>query len=327
MLSRVADSIYWMTRYIERAENLARFIDVTQYFTLDQPDEGADHWQPLIQVTGDESTFLQRHQNYSAESVIHFLTFDRRYANSILSSLTAARENARSVREAISSEIWEHLNDFYHGVLAAETQFQEDVRSFARYGTADNLFDWIKRNSLISAGLLDSTMSHGIGWHFANLGRLLERADKTSRILDVKYFTLLPSLDLVGTTTDDLQWSELLRSVSAFEMYRKQYQTITVPRVIQFLVLDNRFPRAVRYCLEESLVSLQAIGNPELIRSADLPPINRAEEELSSLCRELSCLSAEDILNLGLHQFVDHLQRRLNDVGDRVYTQFLLIGP
>jgi uncharacterized alpha-E superfamily protein len=170
-------------------------------------------------------------------------------------------------------------------------------------------------------------MSHGTGWHFANLGRLLERADKTSRILDVKYFTLLPSLEWVGTTTDDLQWSELLRSVSAFEMYRKEYQTITAPRVIQFLILDHMFPRAVRYCLEEALVSLRAIGNQGLKQPADGPPVNRAEEELTRLCRELEKLDSAEILQQGLHQFVDHLQRRLNDVGDRVYTQFLLIGP
>jgi len=327
MLSRVADSIYWMARYVERAENLARFIDVTQYFSLDQPYDAANHWQPLIQVTGDEELYAEHYEQYDAESVIHFLTFERRYPNSILASLTAARENARSVREAISSEVWEHLNDFYHGVLTAEQQFQDDVRAFARYGSADNLFDWIKRNSLISAGLLDSTMSHGTGWHFANLGRLLERADKTSRILDVKYFTLLPSLDWVGTTIDDLQWSELLRSVSAFEMYRKQYQTITVPRIIQFLILDDLFPRSVRYCLQEALVSLKAIGNQGHPCELQDPSRNRAEEELAGLCRELTSTTADEIMGRGMHQFVDHLQQRLNDVGDRVYTQFLLIGP
>ncbi len=327
MLSRVADSIYWMARYIERAENLARFIDVTQYFSLDQPNDSINHWKPLIQVTGDDAAFLKRHDTYSPEAVVHFLTFDREYPHSILASLTAARENARSVREAISSEVWEHLNDFYHGVRNAEQTFQDDVRAFARYGTADNLFDWIKRNSLISAGLIDSTMSRGIGWHFANLGRLLERADKTSRILDVKYFTLLPSLEHVGTTLDDLQWSELLRSVSAFEMYRKQYQTITVPRVIQFLVLDETFPRAVRYCLDEALSSLRAISNRGRKRPTDDLPRNSAEEELTLLCEEIASLDATTIIQRGMHQFVDHLQRRLNDVGDRVYTQFLLIGP
>lgn len=326
MLSRVADSIYWMARYIERAENLARFIDVTQYFSLDQPDS-TNHWKPLIQVTGDEELFLKRHESFTPEAVVYFLTFDREYPHSILAALTAARENARSVREAISSEVWEHLNDFYHGVKNAEQQFQDDVRAFARYGSADNLFDWVKRNSLIFGGLVDSTMSRGIGWHFANLGRLLERTDKTSRILDVKYFTLLPSLEHVGTTFDDLQWSELLRSVSAFEMYRKQYQTITVPRVVQFLVLDERFPRAVRYCLAEALSSLKAISNNGLKRPTDDPLRNPAEQELALLCAELDAVDATTIIQRGMHQFVDHLQRRLNDVGDRVYSQFLLVSP
>lgn len=326
MLSRVADSIFWMARYIERAENLARFIDVTQYFSLDQPD-ATNHWKPLVQVTGDEEVFLKRHEAYTPEAVVHFLTFDREYPSSILAALTAARENARSVREAISSEVWEHLNDFYHGVKNAEQQFQDDVRAFARYGSADNLFDWIKRNSLIFGGLIDSTMSRGIGWHFANLGRLLERADKTSRILDVKYFTLLPSLEHVGTTIDDLQWSELLRSVSAFEMYRKQYQTITVPRVVQFLVLDERFPRAVRYCLAEALSSLKAISNNGLKYPTDDALRNQAEQELSQLCADLDADDATAIIQRGMHQFVDHLQRRLNAVGESVYSQFLLVSP
>jgi len=327
MLSRVADSIYWMARWVERAENLARFIDVTQYFTLDQPNESIDHWRPLIQVTGDEALFAARHAAFGPDQVLHFLTFDREYPNSILSALTSARENARSVREAISSEVWEHLNDFYHGVLAAEDQFQGRARGFSQFGAADNLFDWIKRSSLVFEGLLDSTMSRGTGWHFANLGRLLERADKTSRILDVKYFTLLPSLEYVGTTIDDLQWSELLRSVSGFEMYRKQYQAITVPRVIQFLLLDEAFPRAVRYCIQEAEQSLQAIGNHGAKRPANSGYRNRAEEELGQLCQELQQTTAQQIIDRGMHQFVDHLQQRLNDVGDRVYTQFLLIGP
>jgi uncharacterized alpha-E superfamily protein len=180
----------------------------------------------------------------------------------------------------------------------------------------------VKQHSHLFHGILDATMSHGRGWHFANLGRLLERADKTSRILDVKYFTLLPTVHDVGTTIDDLQWSAVLRSVSGFEMFRKRYHGITVDRVIEFLILDPAFPRAIRYCIANADQSLHEISGSPLGSFR-----NSAEQRLGRLKAELAYTDVRSIAQMGLHQFVDGLQRTLNEVGGAVHDTFFAMRP
>ena len=212
MLARVADSIYWMSRYVERAENVARFIEVNLNLMLDLPAGSAQQWQPLVATTGDAEEFAKRYDTATQQNVIQFLTFDEENVNSIRSCLRVARENARSVREIISSEMWEHLNEFYLRVNSAEAGSRTDPQDLLRS---------IKRSGHLFTGVTDATMTHNESWHFCQLGCMLERADKTSRILDVKYFLLLPTAADVGTTSDDIQWAAVLRSASAFEMYRK----------------------------------------------------------------------------------------------------------
>lgn len=315
MLSRVAESIYWMSRYIERAENLARFIDVTISLSLDQPDGAQAQWEPLVRTTGDEKYFAEHYGPFTAGNVIQFLAFDRNYANSMISALSIARENARTVREAISSEAWEQLNEFYHYVKNVRL----DVKSTEQL---TEFFQRVKQHSHLFTGILDSTMSHGQGWHFANLGRMLERADKTSRLLDVKYFTLLPTVTDVNTTLDDLQWTALLRSVSGFEMYRKRYHAITVRRVAEFLIRDEHFPRAIRFCIDQAEASLQAITS---IRS----PLdgNSAIEQVQRLRSDLDGLAINDVINRGMHEFIDNLQTRLNEIGSGIYRTFFERRP
>lgn len=310
MLSRVAESIYWMARYVERAENIARFIDVTLNLILDQPGSSRQPWKPLIDTTGDEEIFAERYGEPTAENVIRFLAFDSDYPHSILSCLKAARENARTVREAISSESWEVLNDFYH--LVNNTSPSQEM-----FTGAMGYFSDIRLQSHLFHGTLDATMSRGKGWHFANLGRMLERADKTSRILDVKYFTLLPTVDSVGTTIDDLQWSAVLRSVSAFEMYRKRYHSITIHRVVEFLILDRDFPRSVNYCLIGADQSLHAIS-----RSPQGSYQNEAEQALGQLQSDLAFSDVQTIINQGMHEFIDGLQRRFNHIGRSIHGTF-----
>lgn len=310
MLSRVADSIYWMARYVERAENLARFIDVTLNLILDQPGENAPQWEPLIFASGDQKFFQEHYREATAENVIRFLTFDRKYPNSIASALAAARENARCVRETISSETWEQLNEFYHFVRQA-------TRSNEPLETPSEFFRTIKQHSHLFNGIMDATMSHGTGWHFANIGRLLERADKTSRILDVKYFTLLRNVQDVGTPVDDLQWSSVLRSVSGFEMFRKQFHGITVHRVVDFLILDREFPRAIKFCVAKVNESLHEISGAPMHKLR-----NRAEELVDQLQSELVFAKSEEIVQNGLHEFVDSLQNRLNVVGGTIRDTF-----
>jgi uncharacterized alpha-E superfamily protein len=309
MLSRVADAVYWMSRYVERAENVARFVDVNLHLALDFPEAG-EQWAPLVATTGDNDMFAKRYGEPTRDNVLEFLTFDRESPNSIITCLALARENARSVREIISSEMWEQTNNAYLMVMdAAKTRMALEA--------SHDFFTAVKQASQLFVGTTYLTMSHNEAWHFSRLGRLLERADKTSRILDVKYFLLLPQPTDVGTTLDALHWGALLRSASAFEMYRKRYGAITPAKVVEFLLLDRSFPRSVRYCLAKAERSLHAITG-----AATGTWTNGAERELGRLNAELSYADTKEVLSRGLHEYIDDLQLRLNYVSHSVFETF-----
>ncbi len=318
MLSRVADSIFWMSRYIERAENVARFIDVNMHLAMEVGSEGVapvDQWAPLVVTTGDDKLFTELYGQPDQQKAIEFLTFDDRNPNSILSCLRMARENARTVREMISSSMWEELNKFYLTVRAAK-------------GTGvliDSPYDFFREVKLAShllEGITVATMSHGEAWHFARMGRLLERADKTSRILDVKYYVLLPSANDVGTPLDTVQWSALLDSASALEMYRKRFGRIATADVADFLILDREFPRAIHFCLIKSEESLLSITGGERGRFR-----TQAEKRLGRLRSELDYTQIGEIIEQGLHEFIDKFQVQLNKVGDAIYETFFALQP
>ena len=313
MLSRVADSIYWLNRYIERAENVARFIDVNLNLMLDLPAGVVPQWKPLISVTGDLELFNSRYDQINSQNVIQFLCFDHSYENSIISCLRKARENARSIREVISSEMWEEVNSFYLMV--------KDAAAANSLRTLPKLFSKVKMASHRFAGVMDATMSHNEGWHFGQMGRLLERADKTTRILDVKYFLLLPSAEWVGTPLDRIQWMALLKSASAYEMYSKSQHYITPGSVAEFLILDREFPRSIHFCLWQTKECLHKI--------TQTPPghwCNGAERALGRLCSKLSYLTIEDIIQSGLHEFLDQMQSSLNQVGNEIHHAFFALG-
>ena len=315
MLSRVAESIYWMSRYTERAENVARFIDVNLNLSLDLGPEMAHQWAPLIFITGDERKFNERFDEMSPQNVIHFLTFDEQNPNSIISCLRTARENARQVRDMISSAMWEELNKFY--LLVRDAQKSDDVAA-----SPFEFFGKIKLGGSLLEGVAESTMSRGEAWHFRRLGRSIERADKTSRILDVKYYLLLPSAADVGTPLDTVQWAVLLKSASALEMYRKKCGRITPVQVAAFLVLDCDFPRAMHFCLiraEQSLLSITG-GAPGTFR-------NSAEQHMGRLRAELDYANMEEIIQRGLHEFIDSFQDKLNLVGESIHETFFALQP
>ncbi len=311
MLSRVAESIYWMSRYVERADNVARFVDVNLNLILDADIGLERQWEPLVNTSGDHEDFAERYGTATQENVVNFLTFDEENPNSILSCLRAARENARTVREIISSSMWEQLNEFY--------LFVKDVTSRpAEIESMNRFFEQIRRGTNTFMGLTDSTMTQGEPWHFANLGRMLERADKTSRILDVKYFILLRSANDVGTPFDDIQWAAVLRSASGFEMYRQAEGHITPEGIVGFLLLNHEFPRAARFCLNEANDSLHAISGKPHGQVA-----NRAEKLLGQLCSELTYTTVEEIILRGLHEYLDGFQDQLNEVGVAIFETFL----
>ena len=315
MLSRVADCVFWMSRYIERAENAARFVDVNLNLTLDLGGILSNQWDPLIYTSGDHEQFYGRYGTATQKNALSMLAFDEQNPNSIVSCLKSARENARTIREIIAVAVWEELNKFYWLVTDAARNGQ----------AADNPFEFfnhVKRSGQLIVGIMEATMSRGEAWHFAQMGRLLERADKTSRILDVKYYILLPSVADVGTPLDAIQWSALLKSASALEMYRKRHGRITPDEVAEFLILDAEFPRALRFCLRGTEESLHAVTGtePGTFR-------NQAERRLGQLRSELDYAQIGDIIEHGLHEFVDHFQRKLNLVGDAVQATFFAQRP
>jgi len=315
MLSRVANSIYWMSRYLERAENVARFIGVNLNLSLDMPGEYGEQWGPLVNITGDGELFAKRYGEPTRENVLHFLTFDRDNPNSILSCVRHARENARSVREIISSEMWEQANHFYLTVkdAAANKSSLENPHDF--YMT-------VKMESHLFDGITEASMSHGEAWHFLQMGELLERADKTSRILDVKYFILLPDEHVLGAAIDNIQWSALLKSASALEMYRKHSKQITPSKVAEFLLLNKDFPRSVQSCLRRAANSLRSITGSQ---QDDFS--NVIEKRLGKLLADLNYTHIDEIISCGLHEFLDGLQTRLNQIDDAIFESYFTLRP
>lgn len=311
MLSRVANSMYWLGRYLERVENYARFIDVNFNLMLDLPHDIEEQWKPLIKATGDYDAYVRKHKTFDKNSSIHFLAFDYDNPNSLISSITFARENARITRENLTKETWEKINLAYHFVKkGAEKKvwLKEDPRDF---------FESVKSQILLLYGLADSTVARTEGWHFRQLGQLLERADKTARILDVKYHILLPSPEEVGTPIDFLHWIALLKSVTGFNTYRRLYGNITPSGVVEFLVLDKIFPRSVFYCLKEAEGCLTKISG-----STGPGFRNSAEKAMGELRSSLEYNDVSDVINNGLHQYLTNLQVKLNYISDQIDENF-----
>ena len=314
MLSRVADSIYWMSRYVERAENVARFIEVNLQLMLDDASGEGQQWEPLVSTTGDHEEFTKRHGKATQDNVLQFLTLDADNPNSILSCVRSARENARTIREIISSEMWLQLNKFYLMVNDAAEQ------KAGALSNPQDFFSEVKNANHLFNGISAATMTHGEPWHFFHMGRMLERADKTSRMLDVKYFILLRSAQDIGTPFDDIQWAAVLRSASAFEMYRKRHGRISPRGVVEFLLLDREFPRAIHFSLLASRDSLHKISGTPL-GTFRHPP----EKLLGQLCSDLAFTSVDEIVNDGLHEYLDDLQDRMNQVGAGIFETFFAL--
>jgi uncharacterized alpha-E superfamily protein len=315
MLSRVADAIYWASRYVERAENVARFVEVNLNLMLETPIVRRPSWQSLVMTTGDHEYFEKKRGDVTSDAVAWFLTFDPTYPNSILSSLAQARDNVRTVREIISREMWQELNEFY---LMVKRQSREPFR----LGEMGDFFRRVKLSGIHYEGVTNATLSRGEAWSFARLGRLLERADKTSRILDVKYYILLSSPSEVGTTIDQVGWSALLNSASALQMYRQHHHVTSPANVARFLLLNRQFPRSISYCVSEAQLTLHAItGTP--LKACE----HEAERLIGRLQANLTYASIEDVMAHGLHEYIDGLQCALNDVGQAIQASFFGYAP
>ncbi len=315
MLSRVADSLYWMSRYIERAENNARILDVNLQVTLDsdhtRPVEERLDWLPILATLEDQTVFHKHFPKVDAASVCEFVTFSQENPNSIFSSIARARENARTVREYISSEMWERINALYLWLNCP------DARQAYVSGAID-FYRHIVDASHQFSGTSDATLTQGEGWNFIQVGKYLERADSASRILDLKYHILLPHGEEVGGTVDTVQWQAVLKSCSAFEAYRKvNYGQVTPWKVAQFIILHESFPRSIRFCADQLDKALHRISGCDRAHFS-----NPAERLSGKLLSDLHYTSIEDIFQGGLHQYLDNIQLRLIEAAAAMRRQF-----
>ncbi|MEI6829132.1 MAG: alpha-E domain-containing protein [Synechococcaceae cyanobacterium ELA445] len=312
MLSRVAESLYWINRNVERAENISRFVEVSEAMALDCPPGSGEPWLPLIDASGDRELFDKLYPNGRPEDVVRFLVREEANPSSIFNCIAVARENARQIREVITTEMWEQINDLYWTLQESVTFWQQPAQEQLRE---------IRRACQLFYGITDATLSRDLSWHFSRLGRLMERADKTSRILDVKYFLLLPSPEEVGGVLDELQWISLLRTTGAYQMFRQsQQQGITPKAVAAFLLLDPIFPRSVRYCLEGIN---RALG---VIRGTPVPGAPDDLECLSGLMlASWSFVRIDELMAQGLHEAIDHFQSDLNRLHARIEDRYFVM--
>ena len=317
MLSRVANCLYWMSRYIERADNTARIVDVNLQLLLDfrnlDDTSLAEHWMPIIESTGDEEKFFTRHTKATGPNVTEFLVFDPDNSNSIISAVIQARENARMVRDQITVELWEELNRLYLWIRS------NDARTMWRRSPAE-LFGLIRNSSLLLLGTIYATIVHNEGWYFMQVGKFLERADKITRILDVRH-TIFPSKGETKTISqrDALELSAVLRSCSAWDAYKAAYGAEVRPNLVaEMLLYSAEFPRSVRFCVEKLDDSLRSISGVAPRRFS-----NDVEKLSGRLLAELEYGAIDEVLAFGLHEYLDLLQVKFNAIGDALFNAYI----
>jgi uncharacterized alpha-E superfamily protein len=313
MLARVVENVYWLSRYLERAENTARIIGVNTNLLLDLPGGIAPGWLPLVDISGNRAEFNAQYKEKGARGeerdVVQFLIADKENPGSICSSLTAARENARTLREILPTEAWELLNEFF-------AQFTKDLSTGINKRTR---FDFLKRIVIALqtlAGMLDGTMNRNDAHTFSTLGRNLERADMTSRIVDVRSAQLLPAETPELRPFETVQWMSVLKSLSGYQMYRLRMRTrVKRTDVLQFLLRDDQFPRSCQFCLTQLDNSLK--------------PLPRSEGVLEQIETAAKFIERAPLATLdqpGLHELIDNIQLHIHNVHNGIAESYFPIG-
>ena len=309
LLARYADCIFWLARNVERAENLARILDVHETFSRDS--RGNQNWLSIVQLYSDEKRFFEKHAVATAEAVLRFYVLDGENPTSILSAVRNARENARTLRPLISTEMWVQLNVFYNRLNALEAH---DLAP----GGLNRLFNSIKEACQTHTGVTEGTFYRDQSWYFYQMGRYIERADQTTRLLDIKYHLLLPRDADVGSAVDLSHWSALLRSAEGYHAFRRLHtSSITPARVAGFLLLNQSFPRSVALCLNEFDGLLTELKSRYVLRGG-----NAAAEAIDELRSLLQAHSIETILGRGLHDYIDLIQRHLIAITNHLRMDF-----
>jgi uncharacterized alpha-E superfamily protein len=307
MISRVADHCFWMSRYLERAENTARVLEVNQTLLLDFAVPLEQQWNPLLIISGIHDMPGEA----DGESVQNHLTWEASNLASIFCSIAGARENARNIREVISTEAWERINFYYLWMQSAQarTLYQTDRSAF---------YSRIKRINPLITGISEGTMSHGEAWDFFQLGKYIERSSQTARILDVKYHILLPTPEHIGTPIDIAHWVAILMSCSGYEPFHKQRPGADPGiAVADFLIFDSIFPRSVRFCLGKCRAAAYAISGTPQGR-----PGNEAERALDGLVDWLNLIRIDDFVEAGLHEALTSVINRIHGIGEAIHRTY-----
>jgi uncharacterized alpha-E superfamily protein len=317
VLSRIADSLYWMSRYLERAGDTARLIEINLLYLLEAEDalSPAAQWGPLLSINSSEEAYATCYPGaeITAHKMIQFMTQERSNPNAIRSSLRLARENARVVRDRISKEMWEAMNELW---LQMDRQLQSPLLP----ERAARVYAEVRNGVARFHGLTSNTMMRGEGWDFYLLGTFLERADMTARILDVKYHLLLPDLSMVGSPLDYYQWAALLRSLSGFEAFRRRYHAGLRPiDVGEFVIFERDFPRSLRFCVDRLHNAVADIGAPA--------PDSPSTAAMSRLVERLGNLTSERVFQQGLHEFLQDFLDQVSDLHAALATDYFDAQP
>jgi len=316
MLSRTADHLFWMARYMERAENTARMLDINyQTSLLPQSAENAEQgWRGMLGISELTSAYESRHGAIDPRRVMDFMVRDETHPSSIVACLRAARENARAVRGSITTELWETTNQTW-------LEFNRMLRQLDFERDPSAVFEWVKFRSHLSRGVTVGTMLQDESMHFIRIGTFLERADNTARLLDVKFHAL--NGDYFGREHPDeapevdfYHWSAILRSVSGFEIYRKVYRNVIVPeKVAELLILRPDMPRSLASCMNGVVDNLRLVANDQ---SAD------TQRRAGRLRSDLEYGRIDEILATGMHAYLTHFLDRVNDIGAGISRDFLV---
>ncbi|MGB0257884.1 MAG: alpha-E domain-containing protein [Coraliomargarita sp.] len=307
MLSRVANSLYWLSRYLERAENLARLVEVNRYDSLDsssrisKASETEEIWGPLLTATSMQAAYSESKD----PEVGWFLTFSENNPDSIRQCIAQARENARMVRDQISEELWRELNRFHLFIRSeqAEALWQDQPETFHRRTI---------EFCMLLSGLTNATILHDEGWHFIQVGKFLERADKTTRVLDM--------LAYQGEAQRN-KLASALKSCSAFSAFQQEFRgAITLDNSMAFLLFSQSFPRSVRFCMHQLDEHLHAIS---ATKSGSFS--NEAERLTGSALAQLNFSSISNVLQIGYHPYIDALQQQFNHIGQQIFETYILL--
>lgn len=313
MLGKTAGGLYWMFRYLERSENTARLVDAGFRIALTHSSAAEDEWKSIVSTAGQKAAFSARHDGYNSDTVVDFLLRDTSHPASIMSMIESARSNARLVRTALTREVWEATNECcmtLRGLLARPVSTR-DLPAALRT---------IRQQSALVRGALHGTMLRNEIFNFARLGTFIERAESTARILDVKYYVLLPSVSFVGSSLDNVQWETILRSVSAATAYRQVHGSDpAAPTIADFLIFDRRMPRSLAFCRAHINENLAYLAADYAARSASLD----LSEAMSARMREQDI---DAVFEHGLHQFIQDFIRENNALGRQIEEDFRFNG-